>query len=67
MFEGLIIGILIFFVLCEMFVDFGIIYFLVFGFVVIIVMFKVFKGVWGLIWDCYDLEFFLFSYCVKLK
>jgi len=65
--EGPIIGTLLFFALREVLADFGTIYLMVLGLVAIIVMLKAPKGVWGLIRDRFDLEFFPLSYWVRNK
>ncbi len=65
--EGPIIGTLLFFALREFLADFGTIYLMVLGLVAIVVMLKAPKGVWGLIRDRYDLEFFPLSYRVQQK
>lgn len=65
--EGPIIGTLLFFALREVLADFGTIYLMVLGLVAIIVMLKAPKGVWGLIRDRFDLEFFPLSYRVRKK
>ena len=65
--EGPIIGTLLFFALREVLADYGTIYLLVLGLVAIVVMLKAPKGVWGLIRERYDLEFFPLSYRVRRK
>ena len=65
--EGPIIGTLLFFALREVLADFGTIYLMVLGLVAIVVMLKAPKGVWGLIRDRFDLEFFPLSYRVRNK
>lgn len=65
--EGPIIGTLLFFILREFLADFGTIYLMVLGLVAIVVMLKAPKGVWGLIRDRFDLEFFPLSYRVHNK
>ncbi len=65
--EGPIIGTLLFFALREVLADFGTIYLMVLGVVAIVVMLKAPRGVWGLIRDRYDLEFFPLSYRVRNK
>jgi|TARA_R110002072_G_scaffold296807_1_gene468979 branched-chain amino acid transport system permease protein len=62
--EGPIIGTLIFFALRETLADLGTIYLMVLGFVAIIVMLKAPKGVWGLIRDRFDVQFFPLGYRV---
>ncbi len=65
--EGPIIGTLLFFALREVLADFGTIYLMVLGLVAIVVMLKAPKGVWGLIRERFDLEFFPLSYRVRTK
>ncbi len=65
--EGPIIGTIIFFALRETMADFGTIYLMILGLVAIVVMLKAPKGVWGLIRNRFDLEFFPVSYRVQNK
>lgn len=65
--EGPIIGTLLFFALREVLADFGTIYLMILGLVAIVVMLRAPKGVWGLIRDRFDLEFFPLSYRVRTK
>ncbi len=65
--EGPIIGTLLFFALREVLADYGTIYLIALGLVAILVMLKAPNGVWGLIRDRFDLEFFPLSYRVRTK
>ena len=62
--EGPIIGTLIFFALRETLADLGTTYLLVLGLVAIVVMLRAPKGVWGLIRQRFDLQFFPVGYRV---
>ena len=64
--EGPIIGTLIFFALRETLADLGTTYLFVLGVVAIAVMLKAPKGVWGLVRERFDLQFFPLGYRVTL-
>lgn len=63
--EGPIIGTLLFFLLRETLADYGTLYLLILGLVAIIVMIKAPQGLWGLVRQKFNLEFFPLGYHVN--
>ncbi|MEO1224460.1 MAG: branched-chain amino acid ABC transporter permease [Pseudomonadota bacterium] len=56
--EGPIIGVIVFFVLRELFVDFGAWYLMLLGAVAVVIMLLAPRGLWGLLTDRWDIQLF---------
>lgn len=63
--EGPIIGTILYFVLREFFSDLGSVYLLLLGFLAIIIMLTMPRGIWGYIHDRYDISLFPVGYRVE--
>jgi len=65
--EGPIIGVVLFFILRELFADYGTWYLMLLGAVAVLIMLRAPRGLWGLVADRFDLELFPVRRSVRLK